>query len=203
MVAARAAACGLDVGGELAGRLAAYLDLVLRWNRRMNLTSVTAEGPGIDRLLLEPMAAAGWLPAGRRIRLVDVGSGCGSPGIPLKLLRPDLRLTMVESRQRRAAFLRETVRVLELDETQVAACRVEDLRGWERWSEPADVASVRGVKLGAAQMEQVRALVRPSGALLCFGGDVVPAGDGWRLERRERLPVGSGWLSLLCSTKIR
>src|SRR5687768_4798862 len=107
----RAAAAGLTLGGSLRAALLTYYDLLLKWNARINLTALTEPDEAIDRLLLEPVAAARYLPGGAR--LVDLGSGGGSPAIPLALTLHSPRLVMVESRARKAAFLREAARAVD------------------------------------------------------------------------------------------
>ncbi len=80
----------------------------------------------IDRLLIEPVLATKYLPA-PDATVLDIGSGGGSPAIPMKLAAPGISLRMVESKTRKAAFLREVVRTLELDRTAVEAVRFEEL----------------------------------------------------------------------------
>src|SRR5262245_60756251 len=104
---------------SLADGLTAYFELLRKWNRKIALTSLPVEDAGdeaIDRLLIEPVVASKFL-IQQRGSALDIGSGGGSPAIPLKLACPGLSLRMVESKTRKAAFLRETVRTLELDRT--------------------------------------------------------------------------------------
>ena len=109
----RAGKSNIFIGDPLADQLAAYYELLARWNRKINLTSLENLDEAIDRLLLEPLVASRYLPASAN-RLMDVGSGGGSPAIPFKLAVPRLRLTMVEAKARKSAFLREAVRHLSL-----------------------------------------------------------------------------------------
>ena len=101
----RAKALGVTVPPDAEARLVTYFDLLFRWNAKINLTSLTAPDAAIDRLLLEPLAAAEELP--RNPDLIDLGSGGGSPAIPLALALEARRLVMVESKTRKAAFLAE------------------------------------------------------------------------------------------------
>src|SRR5206468_1311667 len=110
---------GVPVGEDLADQLAAYLALLSRWNKKINLTALDVATPSddaVDRLIVEPLAAARLLVPEDRT-CIDVGSGGGSPAIPLKIAVPRLQMLMVESRARKAAFLNEAVRQLELSET--------------------------------------------------------------------------------------
>ena len=166
-IARRAARAGLEVDDPLLQALAAYVGLLLRWNRRINLTALTDDDRGIDRLVVEPLAAAQWLPA-PGASITDIGSGGGSPAVPMKLAAPAVRLRMVESRTRRAAFLREVVRQLGLGGTLVETCRYEELIARGTAFEDADVVTVRAVRLARGTLQRILPLIKPGGALFLF-----------------------------------
>jgi len=108
----RARRAKIAVAPETADVLEEYFRLLDRWNAKINLTALPLRPPTdetFDRLFVEPLAAARFLPNEPDVWL-DLGSGGGSPAIPLKAVRPKLKLTMVESKVRKAAFLREAVR---------------------------------------------------------------------------------------------
>jgi 16S rRNA (guanine527-N7)-methyltransferase len=90
-----------------------YLSLILRWNARVNLTAIRDEDGILARHFVESIACARALPAGIAT-LLDFGSGAGFPGIPIAICRPEIAVTLAESQGRKAAFLKETVRVLGL-----------------------------------------------------------------------------------------
>ena len=104
----------VDVHGRRpATALEEYVRLLARWNEKINSTALSVAEPddeAIDRLLIEPLVAAKYLPA-RPLRLIDVGLG-RSPAIPLLITVPGLSLTMVESKTRKAVFLTEVIRAL-------------------------------------------------------------------------------------------
>jgi 16S rRNA (guanine527-N7)-methyltransferase len=164
----RASEVGVRVSTAEVRCLATYVELLDRWNQRMNLTALPLEGlpdDTIDRLLFEPLAAAQALGEGT-VDWIDLGSGGGSPALPMKIRRPEARLRMVESRARKAAFLREAVRTLGLASAVVLQARIEDLGSAETAS--ADVVTARGVKLDAELLQCVGHLLRPCGKLLLF-----------------------------------
>jgi 16S rRNA (guanine527-N7)-methyltransferase len=114
---------------EKLAQLAAYLDLLVRWNARMNLTAVREPEEIVTRHFGESLFAARHLYPERGIqdsRLVDLGSGAGFPGLPIKIWAPTLQATLLESNQRKATFLREVVRALQLREVEVLAIRAEE-----------------------------------------------------------------------------
>lgn len=115
-----------ELSAELGSRFQAYLDLLMRWNARFNLTAIR-DGEGIlSRHFVESILCARAIPADVRT-LLDFGSGAGFPGIPIALCRPEISVTLAESQAKKASFLREALRTLELG-TQVCAQRAETLQ---------------------------------------------------------------------------
>lgn len=150
-------------------QLAAYLDLLLKWNARLNLTAIRSPEEIVQRHFGESIFAGLYLECSTwDIRdseapsLLDFGSGAGFPGLPIQILWPELLVTLAEARQRKAAFLREAVRTLALP-TEVWAERVEKMPGTRRFS----VVTLRAVD----HMEEavVAAAVRARERLLILG----------------------------------
>lgn len=159
---------GLDVSAEAADALEAYFALLLRWNAKVNLTGLSTIEEAIDRLVVEPVAAAPAVSAEPAL-MMDIGSGGGSPAIPLKIVRPSLSLWMVESKSRKAAFLRECVRELSLQSTYVENARAEELLPRPELTESMHYVTVRAVRLDRRFLNTALAFVRPGGSLLLFG----------------------------------
>ena len=103
-----------------------YMAMLLKWNEKINLTAIRDPSEILYRHFCESMFAAGTVPL-QRGRLADVGSGGGFPGLPLKIIRPELQVFLVESNVKKATFLAEVVRELELDDTRVIVSRYEEL----------------------------------------------------------------------------
>lgn len=191
LVSSRASLAGVSIAADQLDQLVAYYTLLERWNQKINLTALplTAREPTtIDRLLIEPLIAA---PRVEDARLIwfDFGSGGGSPAVPLKLLRPKMRLTMVEAKERKSAFLREAVRTLNLTMTDVFAGRIEVL---ERSAEgaAADLVTMRAVKAEPEVLDAARKILKLHGQLLLFRGADVPKGElpGFELVAEKSLP---------------
>lgn len=159
---------GLALDAHRAERLGAYVELLRRWNAKLNLTRLDRDDAGLARLAIEPLAALPFLP--RQGALVDIGSGGGSPAIPLKLAAPELALRMVEARTRKAAFLREAVRHLGLADTEVLAERYEALLSRSRLQAAHGALAVRGVRVDGEALRRLEAFVAPGGAMLLFRG---------------------------------
>jgi 16S rRNA (guanine527-N7)-methyltransferase len=151
--------------------LESYFRLLAQWNAKINLTALPLDAPTdetFDRLLVEPLAVARQIPSDAAGVWLDLGSGGGSPAIPLKIARPKLRLTMIESKERKSAFLREAIRTLGLSEASVATERFEDAAARTEYVGRADIITVRAVKADAAFFETVGRLLAAKGRLLLF-----------------------------------
>ena len=164
----RAARARVALEEPVAERLGAYVALLRRWNARMNLTALDDVDAGLDRLIIEPLAAARHLPS--HGTLVDIGSGGGSPAIPLKVAVPGLALRMVEAKTRKGAFLREAIRQLALTTTTVESGRYEELLARPELHEAHDVLTLRAVRVEARVLRNLQAFVVPGGRLLLFRG---------------------------------
>ena len=173
----RAALAGLAIPESVLSRLTRYYDLLRRWNAKINLTSLSEPDEAIDRLLLEPLAASQHIPSG--VRLIDLGSGGGSPAIPLALGCAASRLVMVESRGRKAAFLQEAVRHLELSDASVESRRFEDLSGNSQFRGAFDVVSIRAVRIERRTLETAAGFLAAGGLVALFRGlsGPIPQGD--------------------------
>lgn len=171
-------------------QLEAYFDLLVRWNNKINLTALNLDAltdDAIDRLFTEPLAAARYFPA-RASGWFDLGSGGGSPAIPLQVVVGASSLTMVESKERKAAFLREVVRTLELAAT-VENARFEDLAREPQWQAASDAVTVRAVRPDASMFGAAAALLRPSGRLLIFQGSPQTLTSVGKFRLRETVPL--------------
>jgi 16S rRNA (guanine527-N7)-methyltransferase len=103
-----------------------YIKILLRWNEKLNLTAIRDPLEILYRHFCESMFAAGAIPVDKG-RLADIGSGPGFPGIPLKIIRPELELCLVESNIKKGTFLAEVVRELQLTNSRVLISRYEEL----------------------------------------------------------------------------
>jgi 16S rRNA (guanine527-N7)-methyltransferase len=189
--------------------LVAYIGLLTKWNKTVNLTSLELDplsDKSIDRLLVEPVVAAkfieqrspGWknvpLP---RLTLLDIGSGGGSPAIPLKIVMPGLHLMMVEAKVRKSAFLREAIRQLGLFDAEVLNARLEELLPRPDLNEAADLVSMRAVRADQRLWKTVSAFAKPGAAVLWFRSHGDRAQDAvffpsFMLEAVETLVTADG-----------
>lgn len=181
---------GIPLSPEDIERFFTYYELLVRWNSVVNLTALPLAGmpdETLDRLFTEPIVASRFIP-GSPLSWLDVGSGGGSPAIPLKILRPRARLTMAESKERKAAFLREVVRELGLTDSDVHQTRVEQWASSAR--ESLDVVTVRAVKLDLAVMEATKAHMKKGSCFLSFGSAASVGIEGLTLCEETLLGPG-------------
>jgi 16S rRNA (guanine(527)-N(7))-methyltransferase RsmG len=154
------------------GLLEAHYNLLARWNTKLNLTRIDSLDEVVRLHYCESLFLGTRLPAGQ-LRIVDVGSGAGFPGVPIAILRPECTVTLVESHQRKAVFLREASR--NLKNVTIVTDRAENLEAGYDW-----------LVSRAVSVEEVLKLKVSNDLALLVGGEEVLG-----FERRERLPWGT------------
>lgn len=167
-IARRARRANLSVSPAQLELHAAYLALLTAWNARMNLTALHDRDEAVERLILEPVAAARVL--GSATEMIDIGSGGGSPAIPLRIQIPKAVLCMVESKVRKGAFLREAVRRLGIDPARVESRRFEELVTDAAAHEGYDLVTIRAVRIQPATLLAAQVFLKPGGRLALFRG---------------------------------
>jgi 16S rRNA (guanine527-N7)-methyltransferase len=182
-LAERVGLVSVELKPEQIEALEQYFELLLKWNRRINLTSLRLDPPtdeALDRLFVEPLAAAQFLRAQPPFatgnpRWFDLGSGGGSPAIPLKIAIPRFRLAMIESKSRKAAFLNETLRTLNLEGAEVLNARIERLLDRDG---TADLVTIRAVRADPALELSSAGLLKDGAWLVAFRTTVAEAQSG-------------------------
>jgi 16S rRNA (guanine527-N7)-methyltransferase len=157
-----------------------YFELLTRWNAKINLTAFSLAEPddeALDRLLVEPVVASCHVnpPVGS---VIDIGSGSGSPAIPLRLALGATRLTLVEAKTRKAVFLVEALRHLGISDGLVETARFEQLLTRPELHEAFDLLTIRAVRVESRTLLTLQAFLRPGGRLFWFrgpGGPDAPA----------------------------
>ncbi len=155
----RLGAVGISITAGEAARLATFVATLLRWNAVHNLTGVRGADEVIDRHLVESFALR---PLLRGTLVADVGSGGGLPGVPLAIVEPERRFTLIESRAKRVHFLRHVAGRLELTNTEVAHGRAEALT----FPRPFATVLARAVAPPAQLLAICRQLTAPGSLLL-------------------------------------
>ncbi len=176
-------AAGIDPAPALLDSISAYIELLLRWNRKLNLTTITDPHEIFTRNFLESFLAARWLPPAAG-RLCDVGSGAGFPGLALKLILPNWQVTLIEPTTKKAVFLAEAARKLGMKGVEIERCRWQDSLVAPR-SVDAITSRALGGYVELAKWSGTR--LSPTGRLLLWLGmrdaPAMMALDQWSWER--------------------
>jgi len=170
---------------ETIAKFEAYLSLFVRWNKKLNLSSVRGEEEILSRHFVESIAVAQSLPS-EIATLLDFGSGAGLPGIPIALCRPHIAVTLAESQVKKAAFLQEAVRVLGIT-AKVHADRAETL------TEVFDCVDLRAVEKMPRAVAAAAKLVAPQGWLALMTTDAslaeLQTAAGPQFKWKESIPL--------------
>jgi len=182
---------GLALTSAQLGSLLTYLDLLLRWNQKINLTAIRTPEECVTRHFGESLYLARWIKL--EGRLLDIGSGAGFPGLALKIAFPALAVTLLEPVAKKRAFLKEVARACQMERVEVRSERLEDFI--RRAPTVAfDSVTVRAVgKLGRLIQGAAR-LLRPGGSLCLWvseeqAASLIGAEEWFRWERPIPLPL--------------
>jgi 16S rRNA (guanine527-N7)-methyltransferase len=181
---------GIPLSPHTVARLALYLQELKRWNEKVNLTGLTAERDVVSKHFLDSLAAVrlikpdpGLIRPGPALRILDVGSGAGFPGLVLKLQDPELAVTLLEPSQKKVAFLHHMIGLLGVSGMVVLMLRLEDLQPGQ--AGPFDVVTTRAVRPELVLAEAPR-LLAPGGQILLFRASPMEAvPTGFRIIRQE------------------
>ena len=180
-----------SVSNGLYLQVSAFLDLLLLWNAKTNLTAVREPEALVQRQIGESLFAAQFVPSSGT--LMDFGSGAGFPGIPLQMMHLDLAVTLAESQGKKTSFLREAVRTLGL-KAAVWAKRVEDMPKDQQF----DCVVMRAVDHSERMFSVASCRCAVGGSLVRYvGAEPQIVADGWDIVGRHAVPLSSGFLEVL------
>jgi 16S rRNA (guanine527-N7)-methyltransferase len=170
-------------------RLAAistYIDLLIKWNARINLTAIRATEEIVQRHFGESLFAASHVLAEKPVKTaMDLGSGAGFPGVPFALLAPEVETTLIESSQKKATFLKELIYSLGLKNVKVFSGRAES------YPQSADLVMLRAVEKFGEVLPVVLKLVSPGGRLaLLIGTSQIDLAKSLLADVQWQVPLG-------------
>jgi 16S rRNA (guanine527-N7)-methyltransferase len=166
---------GVTLNPRQLAALNRYRDELNLWNTQHNLTAIRDPENVRVKHFLDSLSAYLALRGTAMGKVIDVGTGAGFPGLPLKILCPNIKLTLVESVGKKSAFCRHIVKVLEFENVEVVNARVEALGQDSNHREKYDWALARAVAVMPVLLEYLLPLVRIGGSALAMKGESAPA----------------------------
>jgi len=160
---------GLSLSSEQLRQLTTHFSLLLKWNQKINLTSIRKPEEIATRHFEESLFLTKLLPQPNGL-LMDVGSGAGFPGLPLKIVWPGVETVLLEPNQKKATFLKEAIRSCGLGGIEVRAERLEDAVGTQLAGR-AHLVMMRAVAPTAAVLTNLSRLLAPGGRIALFVGE--------------------------------
>lgn len=169
-IADRCAGFGVEIDGNITGRLNLYGNLLLEWNEKMNLTAITAPEDVLYKHFYDCILFLKAVTPAKNARIIDVGTGAGFPGMVLKIVRPDINVTLLDSLNKRLVFLNEVIAELGLSGISTVHMRAEDAGKAAAHREKYDIACARAVAALPALMEYCLPLVKKGGCFVAMKG---------------------------------
>ena len=161
---------GIEASDKMLADFQKYKDILVEWNQKMNLTGIEDEKEVFIKHFLDSISAVskGYIKNG--MSLIDVGTGAGFPGMPLRISLPDLKVTLLDSLNKRINFLQEVANQIDIDDIEFIHGRAEDFGKDENYRECFDIATARAVAGLPALMEFCVPFVKVGGYFVCLKG---------------------------------
>lgn len=161
---------GINVNDQMINDLKTYREILVDWNQKMNLTGIEEEKEVFIKHFLDSISSVsnGYIKDG--ISLIDVGTGAGFPGLPLKICLKDIKLTLLDSLNKRISFLQEVSNSVNLEDIEFIHGRAEDFGKNPEYREQYDVATARAVAGLPILMEFCVPFVKVGGYFVCLKG---------------------------------
>ena len=179
---------GITATALLCEQITTYIDLLLRWNKKTSLTTVTDPGDILRFHFGESLIAVTAVPI-RNGRLADVGSGAGFPAVPIRMVSEDLSVSLIESNQKKATFLAEVVRELCLKNVEVRRCRMADVR---LHHEKVNFVTARALRIDNTFLNWSHSSLSQAGSVMLWLGDTdasrISLNAGWKWSDPIRIP---------------
>lgn len=169
-IADRCAGFGVEIDGNITERLNLYGNLLLEWNEKMNLTAITAPEDVLYKHFYDCILFLKAVTPKNGAEIIDVGTGAGFPGMVLKIVRPDINVTLLDSLNKRLVFLNEVIAELGLSGISTVHMRAEDAGKAAAHREKYDIACARAVAALPALMEYCLPLVKKGGCFVAMKG---------------------------------
>lgn len=150
-----------------------YYELLVHWNTFVNLTAITEFSEVIKKHFIDSLSLVGYIDLSKVDTVIDVGTGAGFPGIPLKIAFPHLHITLLDSLQKRVSFLNEVIRELDLSEVETIHGRAEDFAKSDLFREKYDLCVSRAVANFSTLSEYCIPFLKTGGSFVSYKSDKV------------------------------
>ena len=161
---------GIEASDKMLADFQKYKDILVEWNQKMNLTGIEDEKEVFIKHFLDSISAVSKSYIKNGMSLIDVGTGAGFPGMPLRISLPDLDGTLVDSLNKRINFLQEVANQIDIDDIEFIHGRAEDFGKDKNYRECFDIATARAVAGLPALMEFCVPFVKVGGHFVCLKG---------------------------------
>ncbi len=163
----------IDISKEQINMLLKYMDMLKEWNKKVNLTSIVDDEEIIKKHFLDSISIFNTELIKDNISLVDVGTGAGFPGIPIKIINPTIKVTLIDSLKKRVNFLEEVICELKLKGINAVHGRCEDFANQKDYREQYDIATARAVASLPVLCEYCLPYVKIGGSFIAMKGPSV------------------------------
>lgn len=166
---------GLALTPSQAGQMVRHAQLLIEWNRRINLTAITDPEQVLSKHCLDAIVASSFLT--RNGTLLDIGTGGGFPGIPLKIMRPDVTMTLIDSVRKKISFVNHVIRELDLEKIEALHTRAQDLAGRREYQASFDTVTCRALTDLESVLRLALPMLTPKGKIVAYQGPNDPSLD--------------------------
>ena len=163
----------IDLSDSQYDQFIKYYEMLIKWNEVMNLTAITEFDEVIVKHFVDSISLIKAIDVNKKINIIDIGTGAGFPGIPLKIAYPNLKITLLDSLNKRVGFLNEVISELELKDIEALHARSEDLGRDEEFREQYDLAVSRAVAYLPTLSEYCLPFVKVGGYYICMKGSSI------------------------------
>lgn len=159
----------IELSHEQASKFSQYAELLVKWNENINLTAITDEEDIVIKHFLDSLSINPYIPEGPKT-LIDVGTGAGFPGIPIKIIREDFKITLLDSLEKRVKFLNEVCNALNLKDIISTHGRAEDFGVDKKYREQFDIVTARAVANLPVLLEYCLPFAKVGGMFIAMKG---------------------------------
>ena len=159
----------IELTDEMMDRFFLYKDLLLEWNEKIILTAITEEKEILIKHFIDSLTIAKYIPQDAKI--IDVGTGAGFPGIPIKIVRPDVEVVLLDSLNKRINFLNEVIEKCKLEKIKTIHGRAEEIAHKKEYREKFDISTARAVANISTLSELCTPFLKLEGTFICMKAD--------------------------------